>query len=117
MERIIQQLALDMAKKITKKALYGGLTDIDALSSEILPCCKGTACRILETIVESLNLNFRENKEDRKSLGLVIKEKDRDRSLLTELGPINIHRDCYYNKYTGHCETTLDKMIGIDAYA
>ena len=117
MEHIIQQLALDMAKEITEKALYGGLTDIDALSSEILPCCKGTACRILETIVESLNLNFRENKEDRKSLGLVIKEKDRDRSLLTELGPINIHRDCYYNKYTGHCETTLDKMIGIDAYA
>lgn len=117
MERIIQQLALDMAKKITEKALYGGLTDIDALSSEILPCCKDTACHILETIVESLNLNFRENKADRKVLGLVIKEKDRDRSLLTELGPINIHRDCYYNKFTGHCETTLDKMIGIDAYA
>ena len=117
MERIIQQLALDMAKKITEKALYGGLTDIDALSSEILPCCKDTACRILETIVESLNLSFRENKEDRKNLGLVIKEKDRERKLFTELGPINIHRDCYYNKCTGHCETTLDKMIGIEAYA
>lgn len=117
MERIIQQLALDMAKKITEKALYGGLTDIDALSSEILPCCKDTACRILETIVESLNLSFRENKEDRKNLGLVIKEKDRERKLFTELGPINIHRDCYYNKCTGHCETTLDKMIGIEAYS
>lgn len=117
MERIIQQLALEMAKKITEKALYGGLTDIDALSSEILPCCKDTACRILETIVESLNLSFRENKEDRKALGLVIKEKNRERSLLTELGSVNIHRDCYYNKYTGHYETTLDKMIGIEAYA
>lgn len=117
MERIIQQLALDMAKNITEKALYGGLTDIDALSSEILPCCKDTACRILETIVASLNLSFRENKEDRKALGLVIKEKDRKRSLLTELGPVNIHRDCYYNKFTGQCETTLDKMIGIEAYS
>lgn len=37
---------------------------------------------------------------------------DMAKKILTELGPINIHRDCYYNKNTGHCETTLDKMIG-----
>ena len=117
MEQIIQQLALNMAKNITEKALDGGLTDIDALATEVLPCCKETACHILEAIVESLNLSLREAKEDRKSAGLVIKEKDRPRSILTELGPINIHRDCYYNKYSGHCETTLDKMIGIESYA
>jgi len=117
MEKIIQQLALDMAKNITKKALYGGLTDIDALASEVLPCCKETACHIIETIVDALNLSLREAKEDRKAIGLVLKEKDRPRSILTELGPVNIHRDCYYNKRLDHCETILDKMIGIEAYA
>ena len=117
MEQIIQQLALNMAKNITEKALYGGLTDIDALATEVLPCCKETACHIIEAIVDSLNLSLRDAKEDRKAAGLVIKEKDRPRSILTELGPINIHRDCYYNKYSGHCETTLDKMIGIESYA
>jgi len=117
MEQIIQQLALNMAKNITEKALYGGLTDIDALASEVLPCCKETACHIVETIVEALNLSLREAKDERKSLGLVIKEKDRERSILTELGPVTIHRDCYYNKCSGHCETVLDKMVGIEPYA
>ena len=51
METIIQQIALDLASTITKKALEGGLSDIDQLSSDVLNDCKAAARRILEAIV------------------------------------------------------------------
>ena len=34
METIIQHIALDLVKKITKKAYSGGINDIDALASD-----------------------------------------------------------------------------------
>lgn len=36
METIMQQIALDLAKKITEKTISGGIVNIDALSSEAL---------------------------------------------------------------------------------
>ena len=40
MEQIIQQIALQLAKNITEKSLEGGLSDLDALASDVLADCK-----------------------------------------------------------------------------
>ena len=116
METIIQQIALDLAKKITEKAILGGIFDIDALASETLGECRRSAVAMIETICANLNHRMREDKAGRKAQGLVLKEKDRPRRLLTELGFLNIPRDYYYDKFTGRYISLLDHVMNIRAY-
>ena len=116
METIIQQIALDLAKKITEKAISGEIFDIDALASETLKECKASAAAMIETISAELNRRIREDKSGRKAQGLVLKEKDRPRRLLTELGLLNLPGDYYYDKTAGRYLSVLDHMIGLRAY-
>lgn len=115
-ETIIQQIALGLASTITKKALEGGMTDIDQLSSDVLNDCKNAARKILEAIAQEVNLQIRNSKAERKKAGLSLKEKDRPRQLYTELGLLDLKRDYYYNKQQESYETPLDDMLGIRAY-
>ena len=48
MKNIIQQIALDLVEKITKKAFEAKISDIDTLASDVLADCKTAACEILE---------------------------------------------------------------------
>ena len=48
MENIIQQIALDLVEKITKKAFEAKISDLDDLASDVLEDCKTAAHRILE---------------------------------------------------------------------
>ena len=89
MENIIQQIALDLVEKITKKAFEAKISDIDTLASDVLADCKTAACEILEAAVAQLNESIRKEKATRKELGLILKEKNRKRSILTELGTLN----------------------------
>ena len=98
MTYIIQQIALELAKKITEKAVNGGISDIGALASSALSDCKEAALKIIEAITEELNLQIRQEKAERKSQGLVLKEKDRPRRILTELGVLSLKRDYYQKK-------------------
>lgn len=116
METIIQQIALDLASTITKKALEGGLSDIDQLSSDVLNDCKAAARRILEAIVQEMNVQIRNSKAERKEAGLTLHEKNRSRQLYTELGLLDLKRDYYYNKQQECYETPMDDMLGIRAY-
>lgn len=116
METIIQQIALDLAKKITEKAISGGISDLDALATEALKECRASAAAIIETIAAELNRRIREDKSGRKSKGLVLKEKGRPRSLLTELGLLNIPRDYYYDKNNERYVFLFDHVTGIRAY-
>ena len=50
MEHIIQQITVELVEKITEKAYSGGISDIDALASEVLQDCKQAATSIIETI-------------------------------------------------------------------
>ena len=117
MEHSILQIALELTEKIVRKALNGELSDIDALATDVLNDCRESSCRIIETIVSEMNLQLRNSVEFRKEAGLVVKEKERPRTILTELGELNIRRDYYRNKTTGEYEATLDHMLGIDPYA
>ena len=86
MNNIIQQISEKLTKKILEKAYSGGICDIDLLSSSILEDCKSAARDILEEIVSDLNIKIREDKPSRKARGLILKEKNRERSLFTEIG-------------------------------
>ena len=116
METIIQQIALDLAKKITEKAISGGIYDIDTLASETLRECKASAAAMIETISAELNRQIRADKAGRKAQGLVLKEKNRPRSLHTELGVLNLPRDYYYERNSKKYISLLDHVTGIRAY-
>ena len=89
------------------------ITDIDELASDIENDCKTLALNILQEIIQQMNINLRQDKETRKERGLVIKEKDRPRKLLTPLGSLEFNRDYYYNVKEEKYEAPLDSMIGI----
>ena len=71
METIIQQITLELGRKITKKALSGGLNDIDAFSHDIFTDCKEASVLMIETICKEL---------------------------VTERGRIEVARDYYQDK-------------------
>lgn len=116
METIIQQIAEKLVKKIIEKAYSGGINDIDALTCAVLQDCKTAAAEIIETICAQINVTIREDKAGRKELGLVIKEKERPRELLTELGKLNLARDYYHDKHRNQYVSLLDHVIGIRPY-
>lgn len=116
MEQIIQQIALQLAKNITEKSLEGGLSDLDALASDVLADCKSAAREIVEVIVAEMNTQIREDKSFRKDNGLILKEKDRPRTLLTELGEITFKRDYFKLRNSNIYEYILDEMLGIKSY-
>lgn len=116
MERIIQQTITELVEKIIKKSIDGGMQDIDRLTSDVLADCKALSKKIIEILVSTMNQTLRDDKTYRKEKGLVIKEKDRRRELLTELGTLNIPRDYYYDKRNDRYVYPIDEMIGIRAY-
>ena len=116
MDNIIQQISEKLTKKILEKAYSGGICDIDLLSSSILEDCKSAARDILEEIVSDLNIKIREDKPSRKARGLILKEKNRERSLRTEIGRLNLPRDYYYDKKEEKYDYLLDRVIGLPGY-
>lgn len=116
MDNIIQQIAVNLVEKITKKVFGAKLSDIDALASDLLEDCKAATCDILEAAVKKLNESIREDKATRKELGLVLKEKNRNRSVLTELGTLNLPRDYYFDKTCGQYVFPLDTVLVLHKY-
>jgi hypothetical protein len=112
---ILQKL-IELAKNINERAKSGEITDLDLMAASVLADCKAASSEIIELIIEEMNRGLREDKAFRREHGLVIKEKDRPRSLLTALGPIDFKRDYYYDKNTGKHRAILDPMLGIERY-
>ena len=63
-----------------------------------------------------MNEEMRKDKNTRKEMGLVIKEKDRPRQLFTELGMLDFVRDYYYDKKHDRHTSVLDNILGIGRY-
>ena len=78
--------------------------------------CIATGREVLEECIRSVNQEFRKDKAGRKELGLVMKEKDRHREILTQLGPIDISRDYYRDKKNGHLVYPLDELLEVERY-
>lgn len=116
MKTIIQQVVLELVKKITEKAYSGGINDIDALASDVLQDCKSAAVSVIEAICADMNVQIRKDKTRRKELGLTLKDKDRPRELLTEIGKLQLSRDYYHDKQNDRYISPLDHVIGIRPY-
>lgn len=116
MENIIQQITLELVEKIVKKACSDQFSDIDTLAAGVFEDCSESARLIIQEVIRMRNVRFRENKEFRKQEGLVLKEKDRPRRILTKLGVIEWTRDYYYDKQQGHYVHPLDQMLDIRKY-
>lgn len=115
MNRIIQYVEEYLDKIFSLR--LNGLTDLDATASLLTEDSKELSRNILQTIIDEMNVDLREDKSSRKEMGLVLHEKDRKRKLLTELGEIEFRRDYYYCKEDGRYEYPLDKMLSIQPRA
>ena len=116
METIVQQIIAKLGRNICSRIEKEGLSDIDQFASDALSLCKESVRELISGIVKQLNEELRADKAFRKEQGLVLKEKDRERSLLTEVGRIDIARDYYQEKTTGDYVYPLDFIIGMPAY-
>ena len=114
MNTSILQIAIELANKICLRAEEGETRDLDIMAEEILNDCKGSTREILQVIIQYMGRELREDKKGRKELGLVIKEKDRPRRILTALGQIDFTRDYYFDKMEGRHTAVLDQpSIGL----
>lgn len=114
MHNSILQLAIKLTEKICERTESGEIRDLDIMADEVLRDCRETSAEIISVIIRHLNESIRNDKETRKDMGLVIKEKDRTRQLLTHLGPIRFERDYYYDKDSGTYTIPLDQILGIE---
>ena len=112
----ILQLAYGLTEKICKRAEKGEIEDLDVMASSVLEDCKDTSREMIKVIIETLNQEIRQDKARRKEMGLVIKEKDRPRELLTELGVIDFERDYFYDRKNQQHTAFLDRVMGIGKY-
>ena len=112
----ILRFSTELANKICLRAEKGEIRDLDVMADEILNDCKEASRKILREIIQHMNESLREDKQVRKEMGLVIKEKDRPRSLLTAIGQIDFSRDYFFDKETVGFVYVLDQMLGIARY-
>ena len=116
MEHIIQQIALEMARKILERPLLDGIFDLDTMSSLALEDCKEAARQVIQAFIEDANLAIRECRAERKERGLLIKEHDRPRDILTELGRIEYKRDYYFDRQNACYTSPIDLILGVNQY-
>lgn len=114
MESIIQQIVSELVKNILKEFKLTHM-NLNELGELLFEDCKEAARQMVAAYAQEVNLRMRADKEGRKGK-LTLKEKNRPRTVFTEVGTIEFHRDCYYDKANGHHVTPLDQLLGIGRY-
>ena len=89
--------------------ILGNITDLDLLTGKLAEEARTFSVRMVEEVLGEMNLALREDKGTRKELALVLKEKNRKRKFLTELGELQFERNYYFNKKTGAFETRMNE--------
>lgn len=117
METIIQHFSEELSKSAIKILSKGGLSDIDQFSLDLLSACKESICALISELLHHLNTELRKDKMFRKNEGLVLKEKDRERSIELSTGTLHFKRDYYVHKESGKYTYPLDDMVGITSYS
>lgn len=116
MSESILRIATDLVMKICQRAESGEIRDLDIMAESVLNDCKDASIQVIAEIIQHMNEGFRGDKPNRRSMGLVIKEKDRPRSILTALGQVNYNRDYFYDKNLGQYAYILDQALGVEKY-
>ena len=116
METIIQQICMNMVEKVLKTLKESKNLSLDIITPQIREESNNTCLSIVEEYIKYVNLEMRNQKKDRKSKGLVIKEKDVDRKVITCLGELEYSRDIYFNKVENVYVKPIDSIFGIEPY-
>ena len=116
METIIQQICMNIVEKVLKTLKESKNLSLDIITPEIREESNNTCLSIVEEYIKYVNLEMRNQKKDRKSKGLVIKEKDVDRKVITCLGELEYSRDIYFNKVENVYVKPIDSIFGIEPY-
>ena len=112
---IIQQLAQDFTEKIYERFFSDNVFNLGELARLVSDDCSALAVRVIGEMISIVNLAVRDDKQGRKDLGLSLKEKDRERIYLTDVGEIRFRRD-YYTDSEGHYFYPIDHILGIEKY-
>ena len=116
METIIQQICMNIVEKVLKTLKESKNLSLDIITPEIREESNNACLSIVEEYIKYVNLEMRNQKKDRKSKGLVIKEKDVDRKVITCLGELEYSRDIYFNKVENVYVKPIDSIFGIEPY-
>lgn len=116
MSNSIQQIANKLASKILDYAKEGNITDLDQMAAAVFQDCKMCSLEMIRVLTDHMNLVIREDKAGRKQNGLLLKEKNRERTVLMKLGSFTYERDYFYDRYSGEYRCLLDEVLGIEKY-
>ena len=116
MNNSILQLARELATKVDKYAQDGSITDLDQMSAAIFEDCKVFALAALRELTDSLNMSIRVDKAARRKDRLVVKERDRERTVLLKLGNFTYVRDYFQDKKSGQYRYVLDEILHVEKY-
>ena len=86
MEYIIQQICSELIEKILKTLKESDNLHISSIMPVVLEDCKAASLEITKEYIKDVNIEMRKNKKDRRTRGLVVKEKDINRKVITCLG-------------------------------
>lgn len=114
METSILQKLVSWEERLEKIAKSGEITDIDDLSSSMFNQALEITLDVLGDVVRKLNENIRAQKTSRKAAGLVIKEKDVERTVLLKIGSFTFKRDYFFDKESKNYSFPLDEILGIE---
>lgn len=114
METSILQKLVNWKEELERFALSGEITNIDELSSSMLDRALEITLDVLGDVVKQLNENIRAQKASRKAAGLVIKEKDIERTILLRIGSFTFKRDYFYDKGSESYCFPMDEILGIE---
>ncbi|MDU3422354.1 MAG: UPF0236 family protein [Peptostreptococcus sp.] len=116
MESIIQQICSELIEKILKTLKESDNLHISSIMPVVLEDCKAASLEITKEYIKDVNIKMRKNKKDRRTRGLVVKEKDINRKVITCLGELEYSRDLYFNKLENTYVKPIDCIFGIDPY-
>ncbi len=116
METIIQQMCSNLVEKVIKTLKESEKLSLSSIMPVILEECKYTSLCITKEYIKDVNIEMRKNKKDRRSRGLVVKEKDINRKVITCLGELEYSRDLYFNKLENTYVKPIDCIFGIEPY-
>lgn len=115
MESIIQQIAFELVEGWTSVINANGLSDIDVTSSKLLEVSKSKALELLSSLIDGLDRSIFSKKSERKRSGLKVKQRDRSRAYLTDLGWLNYSRSYYKDEINDSYCYPVDMMIGVSS--
>jgi len=115
MENIIMQVLAKTQEAVMKKIHDRGLSDIGAVSEELLGILKNGVCELLSGILEETDREIADSRAMRKADGLKVKERGVERTVVLPVGEMR-YRRTYYETDTGERVYLLDHLVGIEPY-